>query len=171
MSGPARVASRIDWPKFYRHLDSLVVQLPRYEPGDAYDLNEVSRLLTRVQANRDRLDNIARKVGRMLAEVKRRLDVEQEMRRIARLSALSDPAIASLRTRREREDAAEEVVNQRSAVIALLRGRRHELEAAQSAVDGMLRTLQAAKESLNAIKSIALAGSGSGGGHDDPRRF
>lgn len=152
----------IDWDRFYRGLEALVVPIPDPSPGEPVSVAEIRDLLLRVQANRQRLDRVGVKLGQRLASTRRALSVKTEDLRLARVYAGSAAEVRGLRAS-DRADAVSAMTAVASARLAALRGKLAELEAAARAVDIQTRSLQTSKETLNAVLRALLEPSSPGG--------
>lgn len=155
-----RIPRDVDWQKFYAALERLGVSIPEHAEGDAVDLAMVSRLLIRVQNNRAKLDAVIRKLDRSIAVIRRNITLSTEERRLRRLEARRSDEVMGLRSREQRDAAVEDAVQVVSARIAILHARRDDYEAARASAEGMLKTLQTAKETLNSLKNIGLEDAG-----------
>ena len=151
-----RIPRDVDWQKFYAALERLGVSIPEQAEGDAVDLAMVARLLVRVQNNRAKLDSVVRKLDRSIAVLRRNITLKTEERRLRRLDARRSDEIMRLPNKEQRDAAVEDVVQIISAQIAILNARCDDYAAARASAEGMLKTLQTAKETLNSLKNIGL---------------
>lgn len=152
------MAARFDeafWNKLYRALDSLTVTIDLPTTGETIPFSKLSDYFLLVQNNRSRLDRISRKVERKIGEVRRALSINTEMRRVERAELMLDPSLHTLRVG-ERDAIVERMAGVTTARIASLKATLAEFEAAHRAISTQRDTLEAAKQSLNAIKSLML---------------
>lgn len=150
--------NRVRWSTFYRWLDSKQVRMPEYAPGEPPDLNEIASLLVRVQNSRDDIESRLRRIDQRLGSLRRDAALLAESRRLQRLEAHGDAAVATAKTQRDRDMLADLSAQSTSARLAVVIGTIKEYEAAHAAASRMIQTLQTAKETLNALRSIVLTG-------------
>lgn len=146
----------IDWPKFYAAVESLSVPMPTYAPGEPADLGDLRRLLCKVQDNRDRGNRLLNSILQRLAEAKRNRDIAKTTLRVERVTYASDPQILALRSAAERRQSIDELGVPLVTKIGFLESRIAELGIARECVENALRSLETAKETLNAIHRQTL---------------
>lgn len=147
----------IDYERFYKLLERMKVRIPEPDPANPAELQEISRLLARVNNNRTMLDGTARKLDRMLGSVKNDIEIWKEKVRLARAEAILDSeAMAKCSNKEERAAMVDLMTRSQTATLATLQAKRAGLEHARTAVESLINTLKAAKETLNSMKSIIL---------------
>lgn len=160
-----------DWPKFYRALDSLVVPIPETAPGEPVDPAAIERLLVKVQNSRETCDRTGRKILMHVGIARRKLDATKHELRVQKAAVMCDPSVVPpSATNRQRSAIADGLTLGIADRVSRLQGEVAELEAARDAVDMTLRTLDRAKETLNALHRGAVADLG-GGNVNTNRRF
>lgn len=143
------------WDNFYRLLDQFTVTVDLPTDGESIPVVTLQQAFIRVQDSRARLDRISRKVERRLGEIRRSLRIAQEVRRIEEAERRVQPDLAKLKVS-DRDAIVRIWSSGATAKIAALRALEADFEAAQRAVGQQRDTLEAHKQTLNAIKSLML---------------
>lgn len=148
---------KIDWQKFYRALDRTKVQIQEPDSADPDQLNDIMRMLAKVNNNRMTLDQTQRKIERLLGACKNDIVIYEETLRIERAEYMhSGDELSDCRNKDEREAMLDLLTRNTSAKLAAKRAERAQLESAKSALESTINTLKSAKETLNGIKTIIL---------------
>lgn len=146
---------RVKWEALFRVIDACTVSIPSHSPGDPPPMAEYRFAMTEVQNKRVRLDRVLRKVGRARAEVRRQRDIVTELLRAERVNAGLDPALR--KTGESKASIIEQFTQHISTNLALIKSRCVELDEAHSIVEGAIKTLQTAKETLNTLIRAAMS--------------
>lgn len=148
----------IDWPRFYSGLFKLSVVIPVPGEGESVHPVVLERLLARVQANRQRVDEIGRKLLMRLGNQKGRLGVLKHDLLVARAMYRADPHVRNGRKNQKEIDADIEQLTQHEAGrVAAVHGEVVQLESAIAAVKMTIESFDRAKETLNAMHRGALS--------------
>jgi len=148
----------IDFEKFYKLLNRMRVSIPEPDEANPARMHEIGTLLARVSNNRVTLDTTARKLDRMLGSTKNDIEIYIEKVRIARAEATHDhEALAGCSNKEQRQAMIDLLTRNESAHLALLKAKKGQLEHARAAVESMIQTLKATKETLNSLKSIMIS--------------
>jgi len=150
--------SVIDWAKFYGGLERLTVKIPVPGDGEVVAPVVLEQLLGRVQANRQRVDEIGRKILMRLGNAKSQLAVAKHNLQIAKATYTYDPQTRSqAKTSGSIAAYVEQLTMHEAGRVADLSGKVAELDAALSAVKMTIETFDRAKETLNAMHRGAIA--------------
>ncbi len=161
--------TNVNWEKFYARLATLTVSLPTPGDGEVINPAEIASLMLRVQSKRDAADQLYQKLTRLLAETKRRLDTLDHTLRVERCSLQEDATLIPDSVKGDNRRARIEwMTSNTSGTIALLKARKSELELARDGVATRIKTLETAKETLNAVRSL-ISPSAFGGGYSGRR--
>lgn len=148
----------IDWQRFYRALDRCTVTLPTPEADDPAFLHTLSVLLIQVNNKRMALQRTARKLDRLLGSARNTCEVLSEQLRNARAEARMDQAMMDrCANEAERKATVDLMTRKLSARLAATTAYVEQLKHARTAVESAEQTLKGTKETLNSLKSIALA--------------
>lgn len=152
----------VNWPKFYSGLGKMVVHVPIHGEGELVPPVVIERLLVQVQARRQKVDDVARRVLETLGSLRSSLSVAEHDLRIARTAYASDPAVSSLRSIKDRTNAVESLVSREHELVSNLKGAIAQHDNALRACKMMTDTFDRAKETLNAMHRGAVAEMGRG---------
>lgn len=152
----------VNWPKFYSGLGKMVVHVPIHGEGELVPPVVIERLLVQVQARRQKVDDVARRVLETLGSLRSSLSVAEHDLRIARTTYASDPAVSSLRSTKDRTNAVESLVSREHELVSNLKGAIAQHDNALRACKMMTDTFDRAKETLNAMHRGAVAEMGRG---------
>lgn len=148
----------IDWARFYKGLNDLTVLIP--VPGDGEVVAPVllEQLLARVQANRQRVDEIGRKLLMRIGNARAKLSVAKHDLTVSKSTYMFDPQVRSqARTVSSISAYVEQLTMHEAGRVANLSGQVAELDAAISAIKMTIETFDRAKETLNAMHRGAIA--------------
>lgn len=147
-------ANGVDFDALYQWLERLSVVLPDIDPGCPINQTEIAQCMLRVQNCRTQAEQVATLLERRLGEIKRKVDILTEARRLEKAEALANVNIRSL-AKVDRDAAIDASVGHTSAKLATAKGEKSQVEAALKAVRAHMDTLEMAKQTLNAVLRIA----------------
>ena len=150
------------WDRLFEYLDSCVVMIPEYAPGEPPDPSSLANLMARVQNNRQKVESLYRIVQQRIAEAKRAHDTAKEGLRVERSQLIGQVAGYNAE---ERKANLEAFTIRGSATVNTLAAIRAAFEGAEKAVRSQLDTLETAKQTLNSIRQLVtepLSGDGFG---------
>lgn len=148
----------INWPKFYGALNALTVTIPVPGDGEVVAPVVLEQLLGRVQANRQKVDEVGRKLLMKLGNARARLSVAKHDLTVAKSTYTFDPQVRSqAKTVSSISAYVEQLTMHEAGRVASLSGQVAELDAALSAVKMTIETFDRAKETLNAMHRGAIA--------------
>ena len=147
----------VKWDKLFEIIGGLSVTMPDPQPGEPLDLEHLRDLAMLVVQKRNDATKVYQRLTQKVAVLKRDVRVLKEALRIAKIQALSEPEIRTLRTKREREMAVEEMTVAASGSLAIKEGKLAEWESALSAVDMQIKGLEQQKQVFNTLVKLTLA--------------
>ena len=146
----------IDFNRFYRLLDKTSVSIPSPD-NVSLGLEEIAKYMVQIHNNRATLDRTRRKLERHVGETRHRLEILTEELRLDRASRMQDPELQEARNKEERDALLDYYTAKLRRRIANLKGKRARLDHALHAVESQDNQLKGGKETLNAMRAMAVA--------------